>query len=125
MNRTMVKYLLCLAVIIPILFYAPPTFADSTVESVTFVQGSFLMVSGNASVKMEAGGPMKIKGLLPSVWVIRNSDSSLAKKNGWEVGKAYLETEEGKWQYLREVDINKSNDELAREFGVNTKKSMN
>lgn len=50
--------------------------------------------------------------------VIAPQDLQVAKEWGVKVGGAYIQKSQTEYEYIRDVDLSKSNDELARQFGV-------
>jgi hypothetical protein len=63
-------------------------------------------------------------GAFPTINIIRKllpNEQKRAKELGIEEGSAYLIKALGDWRFLRKVDLSKSNEELAAEFGVKKK----
>jgi len=65
----------------------------------------------------EASGPVKVMIFRE----IAPQHAATAKKWGVKVGGAYLEKGQGQYEYICDVDLTLSDEELAKQFGVETK----
>lgn len=92
------------------------SYADSTIILGAIGGRPFAAFDGNGEVtKLFALGPVK-------VWIFKEIDPEnldfMKDEYGVEVGGSYLETGPEQFKFIRHVDITLSDEELAKEFGI-------
>lgn len=92
------------------------SYAENTVILGAIGGQPFASFGGSGEVtKLFALGPVK-------VWVFKEIDPQLVdfmkEEYGVEVGGSYLETGPEQFEFIRHVDITLSDEELARQFGI-------
>ena len=91
--------------------------AGETADTVVFVGGEGIAVRGPVEMVQGADGEM-----IPFLWspgtiVVFRSDAELAGRTG-RAGVAYRIEEDGSLSSIGSVDLTRSNDELAADFGL-------
>jgi len=92
------------------------SYAESTVILGAVGAQPFASFGGNGAVpKLMALGPVK-------VWIFKEIDPQfvdfMKDEYGVELGGAYLETAPEQFEFIRHVDITLSDEELAKQFGI-------
>ena len=101
-----------------ILTQKPSKEFSDVASSVTIIEATEEQVFGEMIITNNGS-----KGAFPNVTVYRSFKQEIineAKEMGIEEGSAYFFERPGEWRFLRKVDLSKSNNEIAAEFGVNT-----
>jgi len=98
-------------------------------KSVVIAQGGKLHIFGESSLSIQPGALPSVSGsqpLLPAVWIFRDNESLSAApcdQAGLFVGVAYRQrtpAPEGRLHQMGDVDLSKTDEEIAREYGVVT-----
>jgi hypothetical protein len=101
----------------PILFFAGC--GRETADAVLIVDGEGVAVQGQVEIEFTPDG-----GTVPNIWVPGNvvifrTAEEIRGQTG-EAGMAYRITDDDELDPIGEVDLSKTDDELAEEFGVET-----
>jgi hypothetical protein len=102
----------------------PPTQVDKANSVSVFKGGEGIMLGqilysmgaffGGSGSDPQAAGPNRIV-----IWRdFAPEELDMATKSGLRAGMAFLKSDDGKYTFVRKVDLAKTDEELAREFGV-------
>jgi hypothetical protein len=90
-------------------------------KSVSIIRGEMASCRGQMGYAITSSGPGSAEPASPNVIVIRQiapEDTDKAKALGLKIGGAYLNKGSGKYEFLKDVDLVLSDEDIAREFGV-------
>jgi hypothetical protein len=94
-------------------------------DSVTICNGRLCMIRGHIEFMPSVGGGMPSRpggNTKIVIWRSLASNEQTATRHGLQTGKAYLLQDGPRFEYVRDVDLQLSDDELAKLFGVVVKK---
>ncbi len=90
-------------------------------KSVSIIRGGWASCHGQMSYAITSSGPGPAEPANPNIIVICEvvaDDVEKAKALGLKVGGAYLNKGSGKYEFLKDVNLPLSDEEIARQFGV-------